>query len=283
MNITVWKPKALLFLLCFLLTPVAGFPQETVSQNESAPTERNLWADIGYATLGVTASNVALSFFNRLADFPFAHTTFETIWENTINPDWFWENGDRFLVNQFGHAYQGSTYFTSARVNGFNFYQSILFVNLGAFMWEIALEPKSAINDVITTRVSGPALGEMLNRLYLELDSSPFAGSKIGGFILSPINSYNKLFNRPARQSGGGNIFDLSVRSGIEKSFAFLPGYENEEETWNNPGGYIDINVIYGDPFIQQSNKPYDHFELYAGFSTNIASYQAVIISDGYL
>ena len=272
-----------LLLLCISALPVFSQDAETPDYDEDAPVKRNLAADIGYAALGGFTSNLFLNYANRLSNTSFANTTFESIKENYTNNRWFWEEGDRFLINQFGHSYQGSTYFAGARINGFNFYQSIPFLPLGCVVWETIMEPDPSINDVISTITSGMAMGEMLHRLFLEADSHSSAPAKIGSFFISPIGGFNKIYNRPAFESGGGNIYDLSVSVGAEKSFAYFPRYERNEDYWYYPGGHINVNVVYGNPFVQESKTPYEHFELFAGFTTNGDSYHAALITDGYL
>jgi len=281
---------AFLILFCLFLMPIKGFSQETEAEKQDETTDNspqpkvNLFTDTVYAFMGVTTSNVVLNYGNRLANAHFANMTFKAIWDNIYaDPDWIWENGDRFHINQIGHAYLGAVYYASARVNGFNFYQSMPYVFIGAAMWELIFEPGPGYNDVVSTTVSGIALGEMLFRLFLEADSKPGFGAKVGGFFLSPSASQSKIYNRPVRERGGGNIYDLSLRFGGEKSFASFPGHEQQERSWKYPGGLIDVDAVYGNPFLQQSRKPYDHFELFAGFSMNNLSFNAVVISDGYL
>jgi len=279
------KFYAILILFCFLLLPTNGFSQEeTETTNNIPPPKVNRFTDTVYAFMGVTTSNVVLNYANRLANAHFANMTFKDIWDNIYaDPDWMWEDGDRFHINQVGHAYLGAVYFASARVNGFNFYQSMPYVFIGAAMWEMIFEPEPAYNDVISTTVSGMALGEMMFRLFLEADSKPGFGARVGGFFLSPSASQSKIYNRPVRERGGGNIYDLTLRLGGEKSFASFSGHDKHERSWKNPGGFIDVDVVYGDPFLQQSKKPYDHFDLFAGFAMTNTSYQAAIVSDGYL
>jgi len=291
MNITTRKRIAVLIPFCFMLASVGGFSQEPdsaeksaeKSAEESAPLKRNIFTDAGYASLNMVTSNVFLNLSSRMADAGFAGMTFQDMWKNLSTNRWIWEDGDRFLVNQFGHPYHGSTYFASARINGFNFYESIIFAPLGSLVWEVLLEPEPSVNDFITTTVGGIAVGEMLHRLFLEVDSSPSVGAKIGGFFVSPFSSFNKIYNRPARATGGGNIYSASVKSGIEKTFAFFPGHEKQADSWKYPGVYVNIDVTYGNPFIQQSKTPYEHFDLYAGVTTNLASYHMAVISDGYM
>jgi len=285
------ESAAIFILLFFIFIPASIFPQDTKEVQEfadnsilSSAQERNIFADLGYSVLGVTVSNVFLNYMNRLSDHPYGQTTWETIWEGLINPRFKWESGDRFIVNQLGHPYQGSTYFTSARISGFNFYESILFAPFGSYMWETVMEPVSfSINDFITTAIGGVFLGEMLHKLFLEANASQYAAIRAGGFLISPMGVLNNLYHRPNRESGGGNIYRLSYRTGIDKTFAFFPGYKDAEKSWDYPGGYIDMNVVYGNPFIQESKIPYNHFELYAAVSSNIEVFQIAVISDGYL
>jgi len=283
MIIAARKRIAFLFLVCFLLAPAGAFSQEAESVEDTVPPKRNIFADAGYAGVGIMVSNIFLNLSSRMAEAGFANMTFKDMWRNITTNRWIWEEGDRFLVNQFGHPYQGSTYFASARVNGFGFYESMVFVPLGSLMWEVLLEPEPAVNDFITTTLGGIPLGEMLHRLFLEVDSSRSAGAVIGGFFVSPLGGLNKIYNRPVRAEGGGNIYSLSVKSGIEKAFVFFSGHEKQEESWTYPGAHVSIDVTYGNPFTQQSKTPYEHFDLFAGFTSNLSTYHMAVISDGYL
>jgi hypothetical protein len=144
-------------------------------------------------------------------------------------------------------------------------------------------EAEFSINDVISTTIGGVSLGEMVHRLFLEVDESPSVGAKIGGFFVSPVESYNAIFNRSKREKGTGNIYSLSFNAGLEKSFAYFAGHQTEADAWLSPGGYAGVNVVYGDPFTQEIQKPYDHFEASADLTSNIASYHMLILSDGAL
>jgi len=270
-------------LVCFVLVPIRAHSREAETAEEPASQERNLFADIGYTALGVIKSNVVVNYANRLAGSSFAMMTFESTWNNIIGPTWMWENGDRFLVNQFLHPWHGSTYFTAARSNNFNFWQSIPVVIAGSWMWEVMFEPKPAWNDLIVTTLGGIAYGEIMHRLFMELGPMTSVWKAIAGFFVSPLSSYNLLYNRPNREIGGGNIRRLSFRTGIEQSFAFFTGHEREQDAWNYPGASLAVNIVYGDPFSQDVRRPFDHFEFFAAFTTNTHSYHMTIISDGYL
>jgi hypothetical protein len=261
---------------------VITVPAFSQSENISPDLPRtNSVADTFYTLFDINASNLTLNLGTRLAGSVFFNTTFGTIGHNIYPGTWFWESGDRFFVNQFGHPYQGYTYFASARINGFDFYRSIPFAFIGSLQWEIMYELESSINDVISTSIGGISMGEMLHRLFLEVDESPSAGAKIGGFFISPIERFNTIFNRPKREKGGGNINRFMVKAGFEKTFTHFNGHQTEADAWQSPGGYVGVNVIYGNPFTQEIRKPYDHFETSVDLTTNIASYNLQMISDG--
>jgi len=269
----------LLVLACLLLSPTLAFSEETPE-----PQGRNLAADLGFTALGVIKSNIVVNYTVRMIDAPFAHTTFESTWRNIANPGrWKWENGDRFLVNQFLHPWHGATYFAAARANNFNFYQSMIAVPLGAIMWEIAMEPQPSINDLITTTLGGIAYGEIMHRLFMEMGFITTVWQGVASFFISPTSAYNLLFNRPNREVGGGNIYRLSFRTGIDQSFAFFPGHEGHERSWRYPGGSLAVDIVYGDPFSREIRRPFDHFEFFAAFSFNTQSYHMAIVSDGYI
>lgn len=272
-------------LVFFLL--MANITASSFSQSENIPPESSqkttLTTDIFYTLFNINTSNLFLNFGSRLGNAGFANVTFEDIARNIYPTTWFWEGGDRFFINQFGHPYQGSTYFASARVNGFDFFNSIPFTLIGSLQWEIMHEPESSINDVIATTIGGISLGEILHRLFLEVDASPSIGAKIGGFFISPLEGFNAVYNRPKRGTREGAIYGLLFRAGIEKSFARFTGHQAEAVSWQYPGGQIGVNVAYGNPFAQKIRKPYDHFEVAAELTTNIASYHMALLSDGYI
>jgi len=289
MYVKIYTPAVMFVLLCLTLLPFKIYSQETenaqgVTETQAAGQERRILADLGHAVFGVTASNVFLNYLNRLADQPYGHTTFQTMWDCLIDPRWDWESADRFIVNQLGHPYQGSTYFASARISGFNFYESLLFSPFGSFMWEIAMEPGTpSVNDFISTSLGGIPLGEMLHRLFLEANASPSAARRAAGILISPMGGLVNIYHRPIYESGGGNIYSLSVRTGIDKTFAYFSGHEEANEPWKYPGGYLDMNVVYGNPFTQNSRTPYNHFELLTEIASNIDTIKVTVVSDGYL
>ncbi|GFO60077.1 hypothetical protein GMST_24020 [Geomonas silvestris] len=119
-----------------------------------------------------------------------------TIWQHLRKQNWTFDR-DPFNVNQIGHPYQGATMYAIARSTGLNFWESLLYSNLGSFTWEMAGETsRPSINDLITTGNSGSLLGEALFRmsqLVLKEDAPrPDAWHEAGAALLSPPTGFNR-------------------------------------------------------------------------------------------
>jgi hypothetical protein len=227
-------------------------------------------------------SNSLLQIGIRTFGGSWAQTTPDSILENLTSP-WVWDT-DEFFVNQFGHPYQGSTYHSAARSNGFNFYEATLFDAFGSITWELFCEVNTpSINDFICTTLGGASLGEMLHRLYLETPS-PLA------VAVSPVDAFNGLITkrRPLRQTK--NIYSMSVATGLGYTYAaqsvekIKDGDLIKMNMQNITSADVSSCIVYGDPFSQQSMIPYKHFELLTYASIGIPLwYNIKILSDGYL
>jgi hypothetical protein len=213
----------------------------------------------------------------------FAQVTMQSISENLAEG---WEfDRDEFPTNNFAHPWHGATYHTSGRASGFNFYESYVFDFVGSLTYELFTETtKPSMNDLITTSLGGAIMGEMFHRLYTEANS-PFA------FLISPMDSVTNLVTRRKPQkTGGKNLYRLAVSAG--------PGWTNGakyntdenlfREGWNALTFNVNCDVIYRNPFVQQSWIPYEHFELNFGgglgkdFEDSLW-WDLYVKSDGYL
>lgn len=123
-------------------------------------------------------------------------TSLATTWSNLRRQNWHYDS-DPFNTNQFGHPYQGAMMYGFARSSGLNFWESLLYSNLGSFTWEMAGENQApAINDQITTGNAGSLLGEALFRmsnLVLGNSSNPGFLRETGAFLISPTSEVNRL------------------------------------------------------------------------------------------
>src|SRR5215470_14940170 len=92
---------------------------------------------------------------------------------NQVSPRSWWHNikegftydDNEFRTNQFIHPFNGSAYYNSARGNGLGYWTSAGYAAFGAFYWECCGETHPmSINDLVSTGISGIALGEMQYR-----------------------------------------------------------------------------------------------------------------------
>ena len=215
-----------------------------------------------------------------------AYFTAESM-RNNMNPDvWTMEvglGGDTFITNQFFHPYAGALYFASARSNNFNFYTSILSSTLGSLQWEALGERDSpASSDLVNTALGGIVLGEILHRLYMELNRS---GRKIGATILSPTGRITDAIRGYGPETGPGKIYSSSLALGFSWTYAKFLDYKKEiTDPWNQPSAFINLDLVYGNPYTAHSKTPFEQFDL---FTSLLVSYPLIynftIIADGYL
>jgi hypothetical protein len=220
-------------------------------------------------------------FTSRLFGADFAQTSIDSIKTN-LTSTWVWDS-DNFLFNHPGHPYQGGLYHAAARSNGFSFYESMFFDGLGSLTWELFGETDiPALNDLIVTTFGGAIFGEMLHLLYLETDSV------WAGILVSPMDALNNavLRKHPSRTH---NLYYFSAMAG--------PGWIQsiKEDRQQNNGteptplsiftGNIGCEVIYGNPFVQNSKTPYSQFEIKMQLGVSIRSLWLdwTILTDAYL
>ena len=120
-----------------------------------------------------------------------------TFWDHVVHGPWGIDE-DAFAMNQFNHPYQGSIYHGFARSAGLNYWESLLYDNVGSFLWETGGETTHpSINDQIATGIGGSFFGEALFRmasLVLEGDGEkPGILRELGATILSPPTGFNRF------------------------------------------------------------------------------------------
>lgn len=215
--------------------------------------------DWGIAVSETMASNMTLAMFNRFVfRFDFAQTTPDVIHDH-LTTAWVWDQ-DQFAVNQLGHPYQGSFYFTSGRANNLGFYQSLACSVLGSVTWEYFAETdQQSLNDLICTTFGSAALGEVFHRTYLE--TSRF--NKPLSFIVSPMDFINEKITKhtPVRDNKIGiTKYEIYEQIGFLKDNA-ISDEEVRFDTKSIPmiftGGF---NMVYGDPFVSKSDIPFSYY-----------------------
>lgn len=141
-------------------------------------------------------------------------------------PEW---DHDNPVFNYVLHPYAGAVYFMSARSQGFNFYQSLLYsACISTIGWEFGIEAfmeRPSYQDLVVTPIVGSVIGECFYRLKRHIVSHDYrlAGSPVLGnivvFLIDPVNEVIGLFRgNEARRLHMGR----RPSGGIESSL--LPG-----------------------------------------------------------
>jgi len=219
------------------------------------------------AAAEVALINVVVNVFNRVTrgeEGEFAYVS-PASWQRNIEIGWEFDDNN-FSTNMFAHPYHGSTYYSAARSNGMNFWESAPFAFGGSLMWEYLGETHlPAPNDFIATSVGGIALGEMLHRTSnLVLDNEATGGSRIwrelAGTLLNPVRGFNRLIHGDMGRVGANppDRFPSRIRSLWDFGGRPVTDSVGEQERHF----FANFNLWYGDPHNGDIKKPFNSFEL---------------------
>lgn len=227
--------------------------------------KKNLWR----ASSEIIGLNVTLNAFDRyVLKGKYSYISWSTIKEN-FRHGFEWDN-DHLNTNMFAHPYNGSLYFNAGRSNGFNFWQSELLAIGGSAMWEMFMEREyPSTNDIIATPVGGAALGEVLYRTSdLITDDRTSGGERLAremaAFLASPMRGLTRIFTGDAwkKRPTSGRRFGLPpVSVDISLGGRYLTLWDNDEGT--KTGAVAEIDIEYGDKYVEQSKTPYDWFSFF--------------------
>jgi hypothetical protein len=182
---------------------------------------------------------------------------------------------DPFLVNQFGHPYQGSMYHGFARASGLGYWESLGYTFLGSAFWEVAGEttPPSR-NDQITTGIGGSFLGEALFRmanLVLERNADPGWVRELTAAVISPPTGFNraafgKRFDRPFPSRDP--VFFTRLQLGYSGTTQNSPALSTAKLRRNE--AMADFSIDYGLPGKRdyEYTRPFDYFAFQATASS---------------
>lgn len=216
--------------------------------------------------------NMAMRGFNRFVlDDEYANINLSSMRRNMKTlPVW---DSNKFSTNLIAHPYHGSMYFSNARTNGYNFYQSTPFTFGGSLMWEYLMETKPpSINDLVATTFGGTSLGEITFRLSdLILDNRSEGMERIAreflGGILSPTRLINRITTKELWQKDfrKGNLMELSP-------FALELYFSNKSIIQNNWNEKMKIftfggEIEYGKFDDETIERAYDWFDVKSEFN----------------
>lgn len=212
--------------------------------------------------------NVAVQSFDRFVlNADYAQISFHTIRHN-ISYGFVWDN-DQFSTNLFAHPYHGGLYFNCARSNGLSFFESVPYAFCGSLMWETTCEIEPpAINDLLATTMGGICIGEVTHRLSdLVYDDRTYGFSRFLrealGAIVCPMRELNRLLSGDAWRIRHSyykyhNYNRLPVDFAMTVGNRYLADKGGMFRGESNP--FLDLSLVYGDPFNEEENKPYDFF-----------------------
>lgn len=190
-------------------------------------------------------------------DRDWAKVNLKTMEANLYKP-WVWDN-NTFFMNQIGHPYHGSMYFTSARSNNLNWLESFATAATGSLMWELFMETGNpSMNDFITTTTAGSVIGEVLHRLSFEAyDVLP-----LFSWIISPINAITQLVTGDRARRPFGTLWrnDWFLFGGLSTTTIALNS--SEQTAVHGPLGGFGFDVIYNNPYGHNSQELYDQFRV---------------------
>jgi hypothetical protein len=218
-----------------------------------------------------------LNVFDRIAmPNTFYDSSFASTWEHVHEQHWVFDT-DPFNINQFGHPYQGAMMFGFTRSAGVGFWPSLVYSNIGSFIWKMAGETDlPSINDQITTAQAGVLLGESLFRmasLVLE-DGGEHPGfwHELAAAAIFPPLGFNRLVfgdrfkavfpsYDPAtfmRLRLGASVDAKVTGNGISK-----PSLKQE--------AIVDFTMVYGLPgkANYEYERPFDYFSFEAAGKTS--------------
>ncbi len=226
--------------------------------------------------IGINA--FVLCFDRFVLDAEYAKVNLHTIHHN-FKTGFVWDN-DKFSTNLFAHPYHGGLYFNAARSNGLNFWQSTPYAFGGSLMWETVCETEpSAINDLMATTIGGIAIGEVTYRVSdLIYDDSKRGMARFWreflGTVVCPIRGLNRIIRgeawRVRRDGGLYHDYDrLPVGLTLSAGMRYLADNNALFRGETNP--YINVSLVYGDPYDETTNRPYDYFtaDVTFGMSSN--------------
>ena len=148
--------------------------------------------------LGIGATGYALSHNAMKEDWDFKNDSVDDYMNRFFTDDQM-KYDDNTVGMNWGHAYAGVLYYSTARNNGLNSMESFLASLAGSTIWEYLIEWKEvvSINDQILTSTGGIVIGEALYQISNMLKGKGGLTSKVMSTIINPMGTINNASNTP--------------------------------------------------------------------------------------
>jgi hypothetical protein len=262
----------------------------SVGSSNAAPGQEERRKTYLAPALEIVAFDALLNLFDRQFLGAEYNSSLSSISRN-LRRGWVVEN-DPFLVNQFGHPYQGGMYHGFARAAGLNYWEAFGYTFAGSALWEIAGETTPpSWNDQIASGVAGSFLGESLYRiaslLRENLNGETPLWRNAAADAVSPPNGFHRRVLRRSHVpfSSRNAAYYRRWQLGVSGTTQHVPGASSRVQ---RNEAMLDLAFDYGLPgrpgYVY--TRPFDYFTLQATGSSatgfeNILS-RGLLVGRGY-
>lgn len=253
--------------------PRVPAPARVVDSLRAASGEPHVLLTMGEVLGVLTINSIAsrLMFPNDMEDGKKVYSaTFQSTWDHLKTQHWVYDI-DPFNTNQFQHPYQGATMYGVARATGHSFWTSLVYANIGEFVWKMAGETDPpSINDMITTGQAGSMLGEALYRMtdLIVRDSGDTGMNflhELGVALVTPSSSLNRhilgnKFRAHLPDSLPAIFWQLKFGATID---ALTKDISSPTTLVTQPNATLDFHLAYGLPgrVGYTYTRPFDYFD----------------------
>jgi len=258
----------------------AGFSWQPLWQPEGGgPVVVDAWGvprSWGWASAEILGINFGVSMLNSYVRDESTWPVTPQSFQSNLSSGWKFDD-NKFGTNQLIHPLNGAAYFNSGRSNGIDFWGSTVVAAAGAFMWECCGETQNmSWNDMLSTTIGGIASGEIAYRASsMVLDNRARGGDRIwreaASFVIDPIRGLNRLLSGRAWRQAGNPIdpYDRRPPRLISQVNAGLRVMGEGTSITDNTKrfGFLEMSLIYGDPFENTRRRPFDRFDAYIEIS----------------
>ena len=260
--------RVLVYIILSLLTMGDICAQQADSlfvYNDSVRMRKHPWR-AAFENIMINTAIWTDNRFERKADY--AKISLKSIRAN-IKRGFVWDN-DLFASNQLLHPIHGSLFFSAARSNGLNYWESLPYSFVGSLAWEVCAETTPpSINDLLSTSFGGAALGEVSYRLStLVLDDSKTGANRLWrefvGTVVSPVRGFNRIITGKAwkvRHKYYKYIDYEKIPVNIAVSLGDRYMADDNRFFRQNNNAYLEYQMNCGDILSNESSKPYDFFK----------------------
>ncbi len=239
-----------------VIQPTKSTPENTgpVSPDRVLPGEHPHRKNYLIPALEIPAFLLSLNIYDRFAYPDTVYNTGVGTFKDHFKHGHWTLDQDPFDINQFGHPFQGAIMYGFARSTGLNFYESLLYANVGEFVWKMGGENGPiGLEDQITTAQAGSIFGEEIYRmasLILERGGEkPAKWREWAAAFVSPATGLNRVVfgDRFREIESRRPALAANLRLGVDFN-AQATSTNGLPRSVNQKAGSVDYRLAYGLP-----------------------------------